>query len=76
METESARPHRFLREKSRTPRWRTRGEDDILPVRMAIRECRVSFHGFDGCVHTVTVTSETLFEAAAMALVSLTSRGS
>jgi hypothetical protein len=54
---------------------RTLGEDDILSL-VAVRQCQVVIRDSRGCRNEMmTVTAETLFEAAALALRVLSEQG-
>ena len=51
--------------------WRIKGENDMLPVTMNLRQCRVAVSDMEGVKHRVEVTASTLYEAVALGLVAI-----
>jgi len=51
--------------------WRIKGEDDMLPVTMNLRQCRVTVSDMEGVKHSLEVTASTLYEAVALGLVAI-----
>ena len=51
--------------------WRTKSESDTVTPLMAARTCRVTVTDLEKVSHTVEVTATTLYEAIALALVTL-----